>query len=175
MSTKPVWAFNLAFPETSHFCPSQLWQFTGEGGFPFIDYGNIIQSSKSRNPWSKPPIEPQDGIVALTKILSMDDQGLAAVFRRGNLEQKVENSWRFSFEGGGRGNWLILRRVGRGMKVFRCPEPQRETWLRVAGDLVRRMSAEVDSCKHRESSPSTPCGRCIWCRKQGVAKAAKWL
>jgi len=46
-----------------------------------------------------------DGIVALTKILSMDDQG---------------------------------------MKVFRCPEPQRETWLRVAGDLVRRMSAEVE-------------------------------
>ncbi|CAL1135488.1 unnamed protein product [Cladocopium goreaui] len=46
-----------------------------------------------------------DGIVALTKILSMDDQGL---------------------------------------KVFRCPEPQRETWLRVASDLVRRMSAEVE-------------------------------
>lgn len=65
---------------------------------------------------------------------------------------------------------LIFRRVGRGMKVFRCPEPQRETWLRVAGDLVRRMSAEVDSCKHWESSPSTP-----WCRKQGVAKAAKGL
>lgn len=126
---------------------------------------------------SQTPIEPQDGIVALTKILSMDDQGLAErVFRRENLEQKVDNSWRFSFEGSGRGDWLIFRRVGRGMKVFRCPEPQRETWLRVAGDLVRRMSAEVDFCKHWESSPSTPCnGRCSWCRKQGVAKAAKGL
>ncbi|CAJ1353542.1 unnamed protein product, partial [Effrenium voratum] len=46
-----------------------------------------------------------DGIVALTKILSMDDTGL---------------------------------------KVFRCPEPARETWLRVARELSRRMAAEVE-------------------------------
>jgi len=46
-----------------------------------------------------------DSIVALTKVLSMDDQGL---------------------------------------KVFRCPEPARDTWVRVATDLVRRMSKEVE-------------------------------
>ncbi|CAE7456370.1 xpt [Symbiodinium pilosum] len=46
-----------------------------------------------------------DSIVALTKILSIDDQGL---------------------------------------KVFRCPEPARDTWVRVATDLVHRMSKEVE-------------------------------
>ena len=38
-----------------------------------------------------------------------------------------------------------MGRSRRGLKVFRCPEPQRETWLRVASDLVRRMSAEVET------------------------------
>ena len=31
-----------------------------------------------------------------------------------------------------------------GLKVFRCPEPARDTWVRVATDLVRRMSKEVE-------------------------------
>ncbi|CAK9048429.1 Xanthine phosphoribosyltransferase (XPRTase), partial [Durusdinium trenchii] len=63
----------------------------------------VFQHGRGKILARRPQLE--DGIVALTKILSMDDKGL---------------------------------------KIFRCPEPHRDTWLRVASDLVRRMSAEVE-------------------------------